>query len=129
MSETSSWAGLMSTWGRLLAAVEANREDLPQVEGFRGELEASLTDLRILHARRATLQREMLVRTQELKVLAAQGRDLAVRIRDGVRARYGFRSDKLLEFGMQPIPERRSRRRHPPPDPVETKAPRNPTAP
>jgi hypothetical protein len=128
MSETS-WAGLMSAWGRLLAAVDANREDLLQVEAFRVQLEASLTDLRILHARRATLQREMLVRTQELKVLTAQGRDLAVRIRDGVRSRYGFRSDKLLEFGMQPIPERRPRRRHSPPDPVETKAPRNPTAP
>jgi hypothetical protein len=119
----------MTTWDRLLAAVEANREDLPQVEALHVELEASLTDLRILHARRATLQREMLVRTQELKILAAQGRDLAVRIRYVIRARYGFRSDKLLEFGIKPIPERRPRHRRSPPDRLETEAPRNPTAP
>jgi hypothetical protein len=128
MSETS-WTGIMTTWDRLLAAVEANRQDLPQVEALHVELEASLTDLRILHARRATLQREMLVRTQELKILAAQGRDLAIRIRYVIRARYGFRSDKLLEFGIKPIPERRPRRRRSPPDRLETEAPRNPTAP
>jgi len=129
MSETS-WAGIMSAWGRLLAAVDANREDLLQVEAFRVELEASLGDLKVLHARRATLQREMLLRTKELRVLAAQGKDLAVRIRDGVRARYGFRSPKLRQFGMKPVDRRRPLwRRRSTPDPIEAKAPRNPTAP
>jgi len=127
MSETS-WAGIMSAWGRLLAAVDANREDLLQVEDFRVQLEASLADLRILHARRATLQREMLVRTKELRVLADQGKDLAVRIRHMVRARYGFRSQKLRQFGIKPVDRRRPRNRSAPKI-VKTKAPRIPTAP
>ena len=101
MSE-QSLAGILSTWDQLLAAVEANQEDLPHVEPWRVQLEASLTDLRALHARRATLHAEMCQSTQDLQDFLALGKDLAARVRYGVRAQYGFRSDKLIEFGMKP---------------------------
>ncbi|HTG35803.1 MAG TPA: hypothetical protein VLB76_23000 [Thermoanaerobaculia bacterium] len=125
----NSLTGILSDWDGLLAAVEANREDLPYVEPCRVLLEASLTDLRALHARRATLQAELRRSTRDLRDLVACGRDLAVRVRYGVRSRYGFRSDKLAEFGIRPSRKGRSPRGRPAPGNGEKGAPRNPTAP
>jgi len=125
----NSLAGILSDWDGLLAAVEANREDLPHVEPCRVQLEASLMDLRALHARRATLQAELRRSTRDLRDLVAGGRDLAARVRYGVRSRYGFRSDKLTEFGIRPSRKGRSPRGRPAPGSEEQGTPRNPTAP
>ena len=41
-----AFAQVTADWDQLLAAVEANRADLPEVEAFRVQLEANLEDLR-----------------------------------------------------------------------------------
>jgi hypothetical protein len=123
-----SFAGFTAGWDQLLAAVEANRADLPEIEIFRVQLEANLEDLRALHAQRATLQANALRVTQDLKHARDQGMALASRLREWVRCRYGIRNDKLIEFGIKPRRKRRSRGK-PVEEGGEERAPRKPTEP
>jgi len=119
---------ILATWDQVLAAAQANREDLTIVEEPRVQLEASAQDLRALLAERAKLSSEMLRKTREMWALIDRGNALAIRIRAGAKGRYGPYSEKLEEFGITIY------RRKPPRDPPavgcrQTGAPRNPTAP
>jgi hypothetical protein len=120
----TTFATITAEWEQLLAAVEANRDELPQVEAFRVQLEASLEDLRALQVQRATLEANRLRATRDLKVSLDRGKALAGRLREWVRGRYGS-GDKLIEFGMKPRRKRRARGR----PGKEEEAPRKPTEP
>jgi hypothetical protein len=111
MRKRMSFAVITAEWEQLLAAVEANRDDLPQAEALRVQLEASLEDLRALQAQRAALEANRLRATQDLRICFDQGRALASRLREWVRGQYGVRGDKLIEFGMKPRRKRRIRGR------------------
>jgi hypothetical protein len=102
MREKKAFAQVTADWDQLLAAVEANRADLPEVEAFRVQLEANLEDLRAAYARRASLEAERLQATRAVSASLAHGKALASRIRIWVRGQYGRHSNKLIEFGIKP---------------------------
>jgi hypothetical protein len=120
----TTFATITAEWEQLLAAVEANRDELPQVEAYRVQLEASLEDLRVLQVQRATLEANRLRATRDLKVSLDRGKALAGRLREWIRGWYGS-GDKLIEFGMKPRRKRRARGR----PGKEEGAPRKPTEP
>lgn len=125
---TSSYACALADWEELLAALEANQDDLSLVDPYSAHLRAELSNLRTALARQSALRAEMLQATQDVHCYVALGKDLTRRIRDWLRSQYGHRSEKLTEFGIKPI-----RRRHPPRvRPVSETAghetPRNPTS-
>src|SRR5947208_1538053 len=103
MPKTSSQEGILSDWAQVLAAVEVHQDDLPHIEDLRVRLAAGLEDLRTLRADRDLLRMEVQRMTQEVQQALEQGRDLASRIRAGVRTIFGIHSDKLSEFGSKPI--------------------------
>jgi hypothetical protein len=117
---------ILSTWDQVLAAAQANREDLAIVEEPRVQLEASVEDLRTLLSERARLSSEMLRKTREMWDLIDRGNALVFRIRAGAQSRYGIHSDKLAELG---ISTRKPLRDRPAAGRRQTGAPRNPTAP
>jgi len=119
---------VLSTWDQVLAAAQANEEDLAIVAEPRARLAESVERLRILLCQKARLRSEAQLTTQQIRSLIASGNDLVFRIRAGARSRYGIRSDKLREFGMAPIRRRKSRDR-PGAGCDEAGAPRNPIAP
>jgi hypothetical protein len=124
----NSKQSVLSTWDQVLAAAQANEEDLAIVAEPRARLAESVELLRILLCQRARLQSEALARTQQIRSLIDSGNDLVFRIRAGARSRYGIRSDKLRAFGMAPV-RRGTSRDHPDASCDETGAPRNPIAP
>jgi hypothetical protein len=97
---------ILTAWDKALAAVKANQKELPHVESQAGELATRLEDLRILLCRKVALREEMTRNTRDLHGLLARGDDLLIRLRAGVRQRYGIHSDKLEEFGIKPIRKR-----------------------
>jgi hypothetical protein len=109
----NSQEGMLSDWEQLLAAVGANREDLPHVETVRARLAAHVEDLRLLHSDRDRLRTETRRMTEEILQGFAEGGDLAIRLRSYVRSTYGIHSDKLLEFGIKPRGRRRQNGRPP----------------
>jgi hypothetical protein len=126
----NSQRNILATWDKVLAAAQANQEDLAIVEEPRVQLEASMQDLRALLTERARLSAEMLRKTGEMWDLVERGNALVFRIRAGAQSRYGIHSDKLAEFGLAPVRRRgRPRRDGPTVACRQTGAPRNPTAP
>ena len=117
---------VLSTWDQVLAAAQANEEDLEIVAEPRARLAESVELLRILLCQRARLRSEALAMTQQIRSLIDSGNDLVIRIRDGAKSSYGTRSDKLREFGVAPRGKSRDR---PGAGCDKAGAPRNPIAP
>jgi len=44
--------------------------------------------------------------TKNLQAVLVEGRKLATFLRGGVKQRYGDRSEKLVEFGLAPFPQK-----------------------
>lgn len=89
-------------WFKLLASVEANNQDVPYLKELRDELELVLDSVKALDQERAALEARKQQITRDLQALKSRGRLVAARLRSGLRTRYGFGSEKLVEFGMRP---------------------------
>src|SRR3954452_20061726 len=94
---------LTTSWEQLMAAVAANRDDLPQGEELRAQLDAHLATMRAIQAERSVLRAKALQATQDFEAALIRVQDLVIQMRDGVRGRYGPRSGKLTEFGIRPL--------------------------
>jgi hypothetical protein len=84
-------------------ALEANKEELPQMEVTRQMVNTTLTEMKDLAARQASLTA---AKQEVSKRLAERNNDaqkLLTFVDAGIRSHYGTRSEKLVEFGQQPF--------------------------
>lgn len=88
-------------WQQILDASDANGADLAFLEPQRGELRELLERAKSLSVRQAALAAERQQVTRELDAVKEQGRELATRLRLGIRQQYG-EGEKLIEFGLLP---------------------------
>lgn len=102
-----SLAVTLSQWEELMDACEANPEDLEFLLDLRDELRNLSERAKELSLRQDALNAQKQQVTRDLDAVKQRGRDIVLRVRDGVRTRYGKRSPKLTEFGMRPRKERR----------------------
>src|SRR5688500_2590301 len=102
MSESKSYAEVVIVWEEILAAVERNIQDLPQLEVPRQRLQTMLNQIKAFAAEQATFTASRQEATQRVYFLLAQGRKLVTVLRTAVREHYGNRSEKLAEFDLQP---------------------------
>jgi hypothetical protein len=103
MAKELKYGVTLNSWETLLASLEANGGDFPQLETYRQQLGEMLT-----RARQATIEQAAMAASKQdaskrLKALLADGRKLATFLRNGVRQRYGDRAEKLVEFNLQPF--------------------------
>ncbi|HSU84111.1 MAG TPA: hypothetical protein VLR69_16950 [Thermoanaerobaculia bacterium] len=96
-------AVILARWELLLAAAEANQDDLCALEHYRAQLKAALEDTRAAHERKLGHVAAARQATQEVRALVRLGRDLAAQLESGVRLLYGRRNPKLREFGVKPL--------------------------
>ena len=96
----------LNGWERLLGSLETNAGDFPQLETYRAQLKTMLDTAREASAQQAALAANKQETTQKLQSVLADGRKLANFLRNGVRQRYGNRSEKLVEFGLNPLRSR-----------------------
>jgi uncharacterized coiled-coil DUF342 family protein len=97
-----SLAVTLSQWEELIGACDANAEDLTDYVELREELRDLSERAKELSVQQDTLNAQKQQVTRNLDEVKERGRDIALRVRDGVRVRYGKRSAKLTEFGMRP---------------------------
>lgn len=103
----NSHADIVTDWETLLKRVASNAADLPNIDLYSAPL-AQLLDtaknsLALSKAHRATKQEG----TQDFKALVREGKDAATKLRAAVKAHFGPRSERLLEFGIQPLRPRK----------------------
>jgi hypothetical protein len=108
-------------WDGLSSALEANSQDFQELEAHRQQLVSMRDQVREALSQQAAMTAAKQDASKRLRELLAAGRKLATFLRNAVRQRYGNRSEKLVEFGLQPF---RSRRRS---TSSETEPPATPT--
>ncbi len=108
----AAFADVMREWEKLIVGVLANLPDLQGLETYRAQLEAEITGAKEANTRQATFNAQAQQATRDLEGFLTRGNDLAVRLRSGIRSRYGNRSEKLTEFGLQPF--RKSKKKEKP---------------
>jgi septum formation inhibitor MinC len=117
-----------SSWQFLSTALATNAKDLPHLEGHRVELADTLAKTEDLTTQLAALTASKQDISKQLTALMDNGRKLATFLRVGVKQNYGNRSEKLVEFGLQPLRTRRKPADTPTPAPTPTPTP-TPAAP
>ena len=117
----------MGEWESLADTVEANADELAYLAETRAQLVFNMEAAKAASIRQASFKSQYQQATRDLEGLVTQGRDLATRIRNGIRTQYGLKSEKLVEFGLQPR-RKRSRTKKEEPGPAATPAPTGSTA-
>ncbi len=110
MSESNSYAEVVTGWEKELIAAERNSGDLPHSQIPREKLQSVLLEIRGVAAEQAALTASKQEATKRIYTLLARGRKISTLLRTIVREHYGNRSEKLAEFGIQPL---RGRPRNP----------------
>ena len=101
MPRTSS-ADLFKEWDELQITTAANAADLAHLAPFLNRLTTALEGARGANIRQNTLKAQMQQTTRDLEGFVAEGKEMATRLRNGIRTQYGLKGEKLAEFGMQP---------------------------
>jgi hypothetical protein len=96
-------AGILGDLQRLSVTMEANKEQLPQLEPFRQKLGDIVTRSLDVSKQQATFTASKQQASKELRQFLTEGQRVADVIRTVVRDHFGPREEKIVEFGVQPF--------------------------
>jgi hypothetical protein len=117
----------IARWKLITGGLKPMLGDMPHLAELHGELEKTILQSEQLDARSEALKAESREVNATRDTLAKAGDDLRRRLGAALQTAFGFRSEKLLEFG---IPPRRTRGRDKTPrirkKPAETAEPVTP---
>lgn len=105
-------------WQQLLGAYVANASELQSVESLSQELTTTLAELQELGVQEKASRSERQQFTKRRQEAMARGKELASRLRAGVKSVYGPKSEKLVEFGVKPFRRRTRKEKEPQPAPA-----------
>jgi hypothetical protein len=101
-----------------------NQAALPDLVNEAQELEQPADEVLALNSQQASLTATKQETSKRLKAALWRGEALADFVRTGVRQVYGYGSEKLVEFGIQPLrPRSQVSGSEPTPIPAESTAP------
>lgn len=84
-------------------ALAANRAELSHLEGTLVKIDGVLVELKDLTAQQASLSAAKQEVSKRIAERMREGEALMAFVDTGVRQHYGNRSEKLVEFGLQPF--------------------------
>lgn len=103
MAREPKYGVTLNGWERLLASMEANAQEFPQFDAYRAKLKTMLETAREISAQQTAMAASKQDATKRLQEMLVDGRKLATFLRTGVRQHFGNRSEKLVEFDLQPL--------------------------
>ncbi len=96
-------AGIMGALQRLSVTMEANKEELPNLEPFRLKLTGIVIQIFDIAKQQAAHKAGKQESAKLLRKLLTEGNRVADLVRTGVRDHYGPDAEKVAEFGVQPF--------------------------
>ena len=114
----TSFADVVTDWEQLLTKVTANATDLSFLEDTRVSLATVLQGAKDASARQSTFKAQFQQATRDLEDNLDKGRDLATRLRNGIRTRYGLKAEKLADFNLRPRRQGQTKKKNPDPVPA-----------
>ena len=119
MQQPSAFSDFITDWERLITAVTNNEASLPEHEFQKRSLEDILQEAKDLGARQDASRSQLAADSKRRREVIFEGRAAAARLRSVVKGRFGGHDEKLVEYGIRPIRQRRSIPLVDPPLPVE----------
>lgn len=111
MARIRQYTHRLNTWDQTTSAVTANGVALQHLEVPNTKLFNLSGTVRSLILEQASLDARKQEITKLLKQHMQEGDTLTDFLRTGVRQHYGYRNEKLVEFGIDPLrPENRKRK-------------------
>jgi len=98
----TSVADFIKTTEHLLTTIVVNAADLAHLEPTREKLGTALDGVKVAIVRQTTTRAQAQQASRDLDAALIEVRDLSTRLRNGIRAQYGVKAEKLTEFGLQP---------------------------
>lgn len=92
----------IARWKVMAAALEPQLGDLPLLAPLHAELKGVTSESEDLDARHEALKAETREINRKRGELARKGDDLRARLAASLQTVHGFRSEKLIEYGVQP---------------------------
>lgn len=120
-------AETLDGWERLAVPLTANAAQFPNLEEDRLQFMQIIARVRELITQQAALTASKQDVSKQLEALVVDGRKLATLLRTALRQKLGNRSEKLLEFGLQPLRSRSRKQKTGPPPEVRPPASSSPT--
>jgi protein required for attachment to host cells len=108
MQQPTSFSDFITDWERLIAAVTNNEVSLPEHELQKRSLEDILEEAKELGTRQDASRSQLATDSKRRREVIFQGRAAASRLRSVVKGRFGGHDEKLVEFGIRPLRQRRS---------------------
>ena len=96
----------VTTWRMTNNAIVANNADFAHVEADRVELAKIRDEVDALGNEQIALQAKLSQVTRDLEERYKMGDAVHARIRAAVKSKYGYKSEKLKEFQLQPYRRR-----------------------
>ena len=109
MATNSSYADLITDIESLVAACRENEPLLPGIAPSLAQLVTALENLKEIKALQEQMEGARQEATQQLQQSAENGREVMRRVRGFVKSRLGTKSERLPQFGIAPIRQRRAR--------------------
>lgn len=103
MAEERLYMNAVNGWDQMATAVTANNEQVEHLEVSLPKLRERSQRARSLYAQYAAMKAAKQEVWKELQQVLEEGDAVMRYLKEGVRAHYGKRSEKLVEFGMQPF--------------------------
>lgn len=116
----------LSSWQQLTGSMLANLEALSHLEGHRVRLTEILGQAQDLNTQQAALTASKQEISLQLQQAMDEGRVVAAFLRNGIRERFGKRSEKMVEFGIQPFRGLRRKAQPTPTIPAPQETPSSP---
>ncbi len=96
-------SGNLGDWQRLATALTQNEAELPELSGAQGRLETLIAQVQDYLQRQATHAAAKQDASQTLIDLNTECNRQCTVIRFALKQHYGPRSERLVEFGIQPF--------------------------
>jgi hypothetical protein len=103
---SKSYGSILTSWGRLLEAVERERDLLPDLSAERAAMAEILAAARHAQAKQDYHRGERQRATQKLKEALERGADVARQLRAGAVLGLTPRNEKLATFQVKPLRKR-----------------------
>jgi hypothetical protein len=111
MRNAKEFSNRITSWDLTSTSVKPHLADMPQVQPLLSELDTLIPDARSLDSRMELARSQARDLTKQRHDLETQGEDLRRRIASHLRGTFGFTSEQLVQFGINPRP--RVRRKKP----------------
>ena len=109
MARETKYQGMWGDWQSLMGKVEANKDEVPQLEPFRLQLGVVLNEALKINLQQEDTKATKQEASKRLRKLSLEGNRLAALLRQGIKQHYGVREEQIAKFGLQPFRGRKAK--------------------